>query len=55
MEIDYDKLAAANAAAMSNVQVASDPFNSWGSRSQMATDGINVNREKMITIYHNPR
>ena len=46
MEIDYDKLAAANAAAMSNVQVASAPFNSWGSRSQMATDGINVNQLK---------
>ena len=46
MEIDYDKMARANAAAMSNVQVASAPFNSWGSRSQMATDGINVNQLK---------
>ena len=46
MEIDYDKMARANAAAMSNVKVASAPFNSWNSRSQMSTDGINVNQLK---------
>ena len=46
VEIDYDKMARANAAAMSNVTVSSAPFNSWGSRSQMATDGVNVNQLK---------
>ena len=39
-------MAAANARAMSNVTVASAPFNSWGSRSQMSTDGINQNMIK---------
>ena len=46
MEIDYDKMARANAAAMSNVKVASAPFNSWNSRSQMSTEGININQIK---------
>ena len=46
MEIDYDKMARANAAAMSNVKVASAPFNSWSSRSQMSTEGININQIK---------
>ena len=50
MEIDYDKqaqtTAKAVAAAMANVQVASAPFNSWSSRSQMSTEGININQIK---------
>ena len=46
VEIDYDKMARANAAAMSNVKVASAPFNSWNSRSQMSTEGININQIK---------
>ena len=45
-EIDYDKMAAANARAMSSVTIASAPFNSWNSRSQMSTDGVNQNMIK---------
>ena len=50
MEIDYDKMARANAAAMSNVTVETR-FDDFKSRSITAQSGINNNRVKQVAPF----